>query len=118
MKPLRFGDLVRNSGRPHTLTLWTEPRKIGELQKAITTNRVLTVRHPPVGSGRDMGTVGFKPGPRSSYLIFPRPLQADKGQPVIGLNYLLLEEIIPSDPLPARKPPAGRARRAHATSQR
>jgi hypothetical protein len=92
MKPIRFGDLVRNSGRPHTVTLWTAPKKIGELQKAIHTNRVLTVRHPNVGTQRDVGTIGFKQSPMSSYLIFPRRLQADKGQRVIGINYALLEE--------------------------
>ena len=95
MKPIRFGDLVRNSGRPHTLALWTEPKKMGELQKAIRTNRVLTVRHPNVGTKRDVGIIGFKQGPMSSYLIFPRPLQADKEQPVIGINYLLIDESVP-----------------------
>ena len=92
MKPIRFGDLVRNSGRPHTLALWTEPKKIGELQKAIRSNRVLTVRHPNVGTRRDVGIIGFKQAPMSSYLIFPRPLQADKEQSVIGINYLLIDE--------------------------
>lgn len=95
MKPIRFGDLVRNSGRPHTLALWTEPKKMGELQKAIRTNRVLTVWQPNVGTKRDVGIIGFKQGPLSSYLIFPRPLPADKGQSVIGINYLLIDESAP-----------------------
>src|SRR4030095_14397901 len=118
MKPIRFGDLVRNSGRPHTLALWTEPKKIGELQQAIRSNRVLTVRHPNFGTKRYVGIIGSKQGPLSSYLIFPRPLQAGKDQSVIGINYLLIDEDAPSDALPVRKSPTGRAPRAHVTSQR
>jgi hypothetical protein len=117
MKPIRFSDLVRNSGRPHTLALWAEPKKIGELQKAIRSNRVLTVRHANVGTKRDVGIIGFKQGPLSSYLIFPRPLQVDKDQSVIGINYLLIDEDAPSDSLRAQKPPPGRTRKAHASSR-
>jgi hypothetical protein len=110
MKQIRFGDLVRNSGRPHTLTLWTAPEKNTELQKAIRSNRVLTVHRPNVGTKRDFGTVGFLPGGEAIFLIFPRRLEVDKGQRVIGINYALLEEAVPSDPAPAKKPQASSAR--------
>jgi hypothetical protein len=99
MKQIRFGDLVRNSGRPHTLTLWTAPEKNAELQTAIRSNRVLSVQQPNVGTKRDFGTVGFHSGDRTSYLIFPQSLEASEGERVIGINYALIEEPIPSEPV-------------------
>ena len=91
-KPFRFGDLVRASGRPATLTLWGAPKKIPELQAAIRSNRVLTVVSPNVGARRDIGTVGFEEGREAIYLIFPRRLHPTKGQSVIGINYALLDD--------------------------
>jgi hypothetical protein len=46
-KTLRFGDLVRNSGRPETIALWTDPKKDRTLTRAIKENRVLTVIQEP-----------------------------------------------------------------------
>jgi hypothetical protein len=67
------------------------------VRRARRENRVLTVRHPNGGTKRDVGVIGFKQAPLSSYLIFPRPLQADKDLSVIGINYLLIDEDVPSD---------------------
>src|SRR5262245_8159211 len=92
MKKIRFGDLVRNSGRPKTLTLWTEPESNKELQRAIRGNRVLTVHHTNAGKKRDVGEIGFKKESPAIYLIFPRALPARSNEPVIGINYDLLEE--------------------------
>ena len=58
--------------------------------------------------------IGFKQAPMSSYLIFPRALQVDKEQSVIGINYLLIDEDVPSAPLPAQKSPPRRTRKPHA----
>ena len=71
-KRLRFGDLVRNSGRPQPLTLWTKPEKNGTLKRAIKGNRVLTVIQEP--GKTDFGTIGFHVRPGASYFIFPRGL--------------------------------------------
>jgi hypothetical protein len=92
MKQLRFGDLVRASGRPHPLTLWTPPKKNRELQAAIRDHRVLTVQHPNVGQRRDVGIIGFHPGQEASYLVFPRRLAGQMNEPVVGINYELLEQ--------------------------
>ena len=92
MKTIRFGDLVRTSGRPHTLALWSGPKKNPELQKAIRARRIMTVHQENVGTKRDFGLVGFHPDPLSSYLVFPRRLQAKVGERVVGINYALLDE--------------------------
>jgi hypothetical protein len=55
-----------------------------------------------VGTKRDFGTVGFLPGGEAIYMIFPTRLHVDKG--VMGINYSLVEEAIPSEPAPAKKP--------------
>lgn len=91
MKKIRFGDLVRQSGRPSPFALWTPPDKNPELQRAIKANRVLTVRHQSIGTKRDVGQIGFREQRESVYLVFPRRLPAAKG-PVVGINYELLEQ--------------------------
>ena len=109
---------MRNSGRPHAVTLWTPPEKNRELQKAIRSNRILTVQRPNVGTKRDFGIVGFLRGGAAIHLIFPKRLQAEKGLRVIGINYALLEEAVPSEPAPAKKPKASikRVGKPHATT--
>ncbi len=90
-KKLRFGDLVRNSGRPHTFTLWTDPARDPELSRAIKQNRVLSIMQQP-SSRRDFGLLGFHREPHTTYLIFPRPLPKEPEARVIGINYQLIEE--------------------------
>lgn len=64
-RKLRFGDLVRNSGRPQIITLWTDPKKDRAFTRATKENRVLTVVQEP-GTGKDYGWIGFKRHPRAS----------------------------------------------------
>src|SRR5438105_3547502 len=95
-KKLRLGDLVRNSGRPRIVTLWTEPAKDKAFAKARKENRVLTVIQESTKQ-RDYGLIGFQQHPHASYFVFPRPLP--KEGCVIGINYALVEEPEPADPL-------------------
>jgi hypothetical protein len=100
-KKLRFGDLVRNSGRPHVVTLWVKPEKDPRLTTAIKQNRVLTVIQQP--GKRDYGTVGFHINAGALYLVFPRPLPREGNAKVIGIKYQLVEvpESKPAPPDPA-----------------
>ncbi len=98
-KKLRFGDLVRQSGRPELKTLWLEPKKDRALTRAIQDNRVLTVIQES-GNRKDFGDIGFKHHPHATYLIFPRPLPP-AGR-VIGINYLLMEQPEVRDPVRAK----------------
>jgi len=93
MKKIRFGDLVRNSGRPKTLTLWTTPARNKELQQAIRGHRVLSVQRYNVGNKADVGQIGFHQQKDAVYLIFPRRLPITSHDPVIGINYDLVEEV-------------------------
>ena len=113
-RKLRFGDLVRHSGRPEVRTLWTKPEKDRPLAQAIKQNRVLTVIQGMRGR-KDRGQIGFETDPRASYFIFPRPLRFKEGS-VIGINYDLIEQpegeaYLPPKPKeiksasPPRKPP-------------
>ncbi len=91
-KKIRFGDLVRNSGRPQSVTLWAEPKKIPSFRKAIKENRVLTLVQSPGTKAKDFGRIGFHEQPHASYLIFPRKLPTEADARVIGINYQLIEE--------------------------
>ena len=93
-KKLRFGDLVRNFGRPQIVTLWTRPDENKELTKAIKANRVLTVIQEP--GKRDYGLIDFKMQPGASFLIFPRALPNEPAARVVGINYQLAEESLPT----------------------
>lgn len=86
---VRFGDLVRSSGRPRVITLWVEPEKDRVLAAAIKRNRVLTVIREP--GRRDYGLIGLHVNARASYLLFPRPLPRKPEARVVGINYQLLE---------------------------
>ncbi len=94
-KKIRFGDLVRNSGRPGTFTLWMDPRKDRKLNQAKRENRILTIVHEP--KKRDFGLVGFHQRPIASYLVFPRALPAEQGTRVFGINYQMIEEQVASE---------------------
>ncbi|HLH53977.1 MAG TPA: hypothetical protein VKY92_10225 [Verrucomicrobiae bacterium] len=116
-KNIRFGDLVRNSGRPKTVALWVKPEDNPAAARAIKENRILTVLQE---SGRkDHGLIGFKVLPGALYLEFPRALPHADDAIVIGINYQLLEEpVVPEKDRvkPARPAPVHRTARADAPS--
>jgi hypothetical protein len=96
-KTKRFGDLVRNSGRPRVVTLWVDPEKDSSFSKAIVEHRVLTVHADPASHKKEHGSIGFQKEQGASYLVFPRPLPKEQAR-IVGINYSLTEE----PPLPAK----------------
>jgi hypothetical protein len=88
---IRFLELVKKSGRPHSATLWTDPQHDTTFKKAIEENRVLTVKQETVGSKKDFGTVGFRREKNVSYLIFPKALPKSDSR-VVGIKYDMLEQ--------------------------
>lgn len=104
-KEIRFSELVKKSGHPKTVTLWTDPEKNKDFMKAVRQNRVLTVVQQT--HGKDFGEVGFHEQPLALYLVFPKTLPAERGAHVIGLKYELIEEPVVSHP--ARIVPSKRA---------
>ncbi|HZR17872.1 MAG TPA: hypothetical protein VFE51_11150 [Verrucomicrobiae bacterium] len=91
-KRLRFGDLVRQSGRPQAITLWTKPQENKVLTRAIKEHRVLTVIQEP--GKRDYGAIGFQATPGASFFIFPKRLPSESKARVVGINYQLIEEAV------------------------
>jgi hypothetical protein len=99
-KKIRFGDLVRNSGRPQPMTLWTDPKNDKSFSKAVKENRIVTVIEDPASKRKGFGQIGFHAQPHAFYLVFPRSLPRENGSRVIGINYELLEEPrVGSDPV-------------------
>src|SRR5947208_569040 len=94
-KTIRFGDLVRNYGRPEPVTLWTDPKHDPRISRAIRENRVLTVHQEPTSKKKDFGKIGFHKIPFAAYFVFPKPLKEDKTARVVGINYQLAEEAEP-----------------------
>jgi len=91
-KNIRFGDLVRASGRPEIKSLWTAPNRDRSFTKAIKENRVLTITQVPTSKRKDFGRIGFQKARHASFLIFPRPLPQVDDARVVGINYALVEE--------------------------
>ena len=89
-KNVRFGDLVKNSGRPTVHILWTKPERDKAFMQVLKRNRVLTVVQDPTSKRKDYGEIGFHQQHGASYLVFPRPLLETSGVRVIGINYELL----------------------------
>jgi hypothetical protein len=100
-KVLRFGDLVRVSGRPEPVILWTDPKNDRPFSKAVRENRVLTIIKDPKSTRKEFGQIGFHQGEHAFYFLFPKPLPKDIKR-VIGINYQLTEEKPPQDPVPLK----------------
>jgi hypothetical protein len=98
-KTVRFGDLVRESGRPEVVTLWVDPKKDPSFSKAIKENRVLTVLTDPGSHRKEYGRIGFHQHDGAIYLMFPRPLPKQVDSRVVGINYQLTEDRPPKDPV-------------------
>ena len=91
-KECRFNDLVKRSGSPEVVTLWTKPQQDPVFMKAVRENRVLTVIHPRLGAKKDYGLIGFQLQPQAAYLVFPKPLPRKTDARVIGIHYNLIAE--------------------------
>src|SRR3954468_23036321 len=91
-KSARFHELVKQFGKPQSVTLWTKPEKNRAFMEAVRQNRVLTVSQPPAGTKKDFGQIGFHQQPYASYLVFPRPLPKDAELRVVGIKYDEIEQ--------------------------
>ena len=89
---IRFGDLVRGSGRPRVVTLWTDPKKDRSFSKAMRENRVLTVHTDATGRRKEYGEIGFYQEPGALYLVFPERLPEERKARIVGINYQLAQE--------------------------
>jgi hypothetical protein len=98
-KEIRFGELVKRSGKPAIVSLWTAPEQDRPFMKAVKENRVLTVTQEPASKTRDFGRIGFHQEPHAAYFIFPKPLPTDKTQRVIGIKYDMVEQPHVPDPI-------------------
>ena len=96
---MRFGDLVRGSGRPEVVTLWTDPKKDRSFSKAIDENRVLTVQTDPGSHRKEYGQIGFHQQDGAIYLVFPKALPEGIDARIVGINYQLAEDRPPKDPV-------------------
>jgi hypothetical protein len=107
MSTVRFANVVKKSGKPEPYTLWTDPKKDAEFQRALKAQRVMTVHQENVGAKSDYGSVGFTGDKSASLLLFPKSLASFEGKHVVGIKYDLLESPEPgarAKPKPSRQP--------------
>jgi hypothetical protein len=97
-KAIRFAELVKRSGKPETVTLWTKPKDNPQLMKAVRENRVLTLIQKSTGTTADFGEIGFYQQPSALYLVFPKALPSKNDSRVIGIKYELMRETIAPEP--------------------
>ena len=88
---VRFSKIVETVGKPSVHVLWIDPEKDAILQKAINSNRVMTIHQRPDGTKTDYGTIGFEKNVPGQVLIFPKSLRSFADKRVIGVKYDLLE---------------------------
>jgi hypothetical protein len=94
-KTVRFDQLVKQSGQPEQVTLWTKPEDDRDFMKAVHAGRVVTVLQQNVGTKKDFGIVGFFPKKNAAFLVFPKTLEPDDDTKVIGIKY---ERVAPESP--------------------
>ena len=92
MKSVRFSIVVARSGKPEPYTLWSDPKKDPEFQRAVKASRVMSVHQESVGSKADYGTVGFKGDRQAQLLVFPKSLKPFDGRRVVGVKYDMLDQ--------------------------
>jgi hypothetical protein len=108
-KSVRFDALVKSSGQPEQVTLWTKPEDDADFMKAVKQNRVATIVQTNVGTKKDFGVVGFEAKKNAAYLVFPKSVSAEKGSKIVGIKYERLAEAEPKGPIfkPKRKSSPG-----------
>ena len=87
----RFASVVEAAGKPEVVSLWTKPERDKKFMAAVRQNRVVTVKQATVGSAKDFGVVGFLREKNSSFLVFPKSLQAFKDRRIVGIKYDLIQ---------------------------
>lgn len=122
IKTVRFDALVKASGTPEQVTLWTAPEENKAFMKSVGAHRVVTVVQHNVSTAKDYGLVGFVPRPNAMFLVFPRPLPYAEETKVIGIKYDAIAESEPVGPIfkpkgnrkpgiPMQEKPASRERK-------
>lgn len=91
----RFAKIVEQAGKPRLHVLWGAPGSDPDFQRAIKSQRVMTIRQENVGSKKDYGLIGFSQEAPAQFLVFPRSLKSFEGRRVVGINYELFD---PSPP--------------------
>jgi hypothetical protein len=99
VKSVRFSKVVEGVGKPEPYTLWQDPDKDRDFQKAVREQRLITVLQEPASSKTDKAVVGYVKGEHANYLVFPKSLNAFKDSRIVGLKYELL-----TTPKPKGKP--------------
>jgi hypothetical protein len=89
VKTIRFGEIVKEAGKPEVYTLWQTPAQDRHLQSQIKNNRVMTVQK--TDSGTEFGLVGFQERKGAGYLVFPKPLKRFENKRVVGINWDLVK---------------------------
>lgn len=87
---IRFRELVKKAGQPEEKSLWTDPKRDREFQKAVKENRVLTIVQQPTAKKKEFGEIGFHEQRYATYLVFPKRLPAEADAKVIGIDYALI----------------------------
>ena len=108
-KTVRFDALVKTSGQPEQVTLWTKPEDDAAFMKAVRDNRVATVIQQNVGTKKDFGVVGFDAQKNAAYLIFPKRISHPSKTKIVGIKYERIAAAAPKGPIfkPKSRPAPG-----------
>ena len=106
---MRFDALVKSSGQPELVTLWTKPEEDAEFMKAVKQNRAATIFQANVGTKKDFGVVGLETKKNASYMVFPKKIPNPEGTKIIGIKYERIAESQPKGAVfkPKRKSSPG-----------
>src|SRR5258705_9937293 len=101
---IRFAQLIKDSGTPQVVTLWSKAEDDPVLQQAIRDNRILSVEQPRAEAKKDVGEIGFHPGANVLYLLFPKPLPTEADARIVGIKYDVVQQpkalgkVVPAQP--------------------
>jgi len=107
--------LIKESGHPKEVTLWTKPDDNPVFKRAVKEKRVMTVIQRNVGTKKDFGLVGFFAKPKAAFWVFPKSLEPSSETKIIGIDY---EKLATPKPIcPTHKPSSRTGRRGTASNK-
>ena len=77
-KTVRFTKLVSDAGKPEPYTLWQDPARDRDFQKALREDRLVTVMRQPASTKCDAAVVGYLKKPNALFMIFRKASRASK----------------------------------------
>ena len=86
MKTVRWSEVLKKTGTPKIHLLLMEVKKDAEFQKALESQRIMTLHQPTESNRTDYGEVGYHAGKNGQFIITLDPTQGEAYQGIVPIE--------------------------------